>query len=149
MIIAVALSFALFLMGLVAVIGNLSAMYGRDADAARAAQDAALAGSAVVDIKLFLSPAAGQPHGPLRLVPDPRPAKDSANDICEKTGDRDTGVPKSTVCTLVGPGPYQFRIQAEVRLTVRLPIPIATVTASVFHSYSAAAQAGTVNPTGP
>lgn len=134
----VAISFALFVMGLIALVANLATIYGADATASRAAQDAAIAGSADIDLPTFLNPALGPPgalHGPLKLLP-------GAASLCRGVGDTEAG-PGTTSCSLSA---GNRDITATVTIPVDLPLPFVSASVTIVRTYKAAPQAGTLNP---
>lgn len=137
----VAISFGLFTMGLIIMVSDLATLYGRQADATRAAQDAALAGGAVIDVPTFLSPLPGKAHGPVQLLA--RNGSNGAPDVCEAVGNNaKEGGAATTTCAIVSPD----TIEATVTLTVVLPLPIGSPTVTITQKYRAAAQVGTTTP---
>lgn len=145
-IVMFAIAFALFTFGLIVMVANLATIYSRQADAARAAQDGAQAGSADVDLKTFLtgSPVvctAGSCHGPLRLN------SPGAKNLCLSTVASElNGVTYTPACTLVDCNPAGDcqGIQATVKITVPYTLGFGSVT--VTQTYTAAAQPGTITP---
>ena len=142
-IITVAVSFALFVLGVIALVANLAVVYGTDAVASSAAQDAAIAGSADINVPLFLTgPPIINGHGPLQL------RNPGADGVCTSVIDQEMAAAKITnftrTCKVIGPG--QKEITASVTIDVALPIQILTGTVKVTRTYNAAAVAGTTVP---
>ena len=136
-IITVAIAFSLFVLGCIALVGNLATIYGADALATSAAQDAAIAGSADIDLPAFLS---GNPHGPIKLITG-KGCPDDAKCVCEAVAGAELGSVGSATCTVNGQ-----EITAKVTIDVPLPVPIVSGSVTVTRTYQAAAVAGTTTP---
>ena len=153
-----AISFTLFLAGAIGMVGDLSVLYGASANAARAAQDAAIAGAADVDLSYFLNCGGSNPcvngHGKQVINCVEQTSGTCAyvsttggTSRCQTLAQSEltmySGVTVS--CTFV-PGYSQQEIQATVTFSVALPIPFVSGNPVVSATYRAAAQAGTTSP---
>lgn len=122
-----ALATGLFLLGLFAVVVDLSQLFSARVKALQAAQAAALAGASDVDTGSIRSEL-------------PRLAPTYAM-LCSATGDRVLGQPGATVCRGV-PGAGAGTVRATVSLPVTVDIPLFGRTFRVGAQYSAAPAEG-------
>ena len=134
-----ALTFALFLFGLLLSVIDLAALYSQQSQIAKAAQDGAVAGSAAVALAHFrttgqvcLYGAAGCPV----VAPATGPATTTCHDAA--LADYPSGTP---TCALKN----AYTITATVSRTINLPLRIGSFgSVTVRAAYTAFAQCGTI-----
>ena len=158
-VITFALTFALFLFGLILTVVDLSVLYSARAAALQSAQDAAVAGASNVDVPAFLS--SGSANSAVQLLA-PAAEQDCLNvaqkedaltpyyssggpgPSCNSAGNN-AGVTSSTSCTSAN----NWEIAADVQIQIQLPVPFPGVAnPTVGSCYFAAAQSGTDTPAG-